>query len=54
MILCHSWKDLSLKSALKPEPLDQQASAIPTELPGLLALRAKYFLEKKALKDYVV
>ena len=50
MISCHSWKDLSLKSVSKPEPLDQQASAVPTELPGLLvALRAKYFLEKKAL-----
>ena len=32
----YSWKDPHLKRGSNPEPLDQRASASPTEQPGLL------------------
>ena len=32
----YSWKDLRIKPVSNPGPLDLQANAKPTELPGLL------------------
>ena len=39
----YDWKDSRLRRASYPGPLDQQASAYPTELPGLLYSNGKEF-----------